>query len=59
MGTLWKIPKINVKHMGNIIYHVNNNKNYLINYRDHGCILHASTSYSNMELIQHNSLIFL
>jgi hypothetical protein len=35
---LWKICEINVKYVGNIIYHVNIKKYDLINYKDHGCI---------------------
>jgi hypothetical protein len=46
MGTLWKIPKINLKHVGNIKNHVNIKRYDLINYKDHGCILHAPTSPS-------------
>jgi hypothetical protein len=42
MRTLWKIPKINVKDVGNIIKHVNIKEYDLINYKDHRCILHAS-----------------
>jgi hypothetical protein len=42
MGKLWKIPKINIKYVGNIIKHVNIKEYDLINYKDHGCILRAS-----------------
>jgi hypothetical protein len=60
-GTLWKIPEINVKHVVNIIYHVNIKKYDLINYKDHGCISHASlvcslASYMIIDLIVLGSL---
>jgi hypothetical protein len=43
---LWKILKINVKHVGNLIYPANIKEYQIINTQVQGYILHASMSHN-------------